>query len=189
MTNISGTTATIPWFVEPSGLRISATVCLKCGTTFGTHGAPIKALFTLGSSLITTKYVFSASDVTELLARDPTSVPAGIVSLLEQRGFLDLTPKEVRFGDLISEEEGHLLVDSIERALLQLAAFCDTVARGEVSERSLGLFLELSDTFEQTGVRNIHTEAAVIIRDLLGAVTPNELLARTKELRSRASGT
>ncbi len=182
-----GTTASVPWFVEPNGLQISATVCLKCGTTSGTHGSPFKAIFTLGASLIATKYKLMPEQVSTMVAEDATSVPGEIVSLLRERGFLTPPQRQVRFGDLISAEEGEILVQFIEGALLQLVAFCDAVVDGELSERSLGLYLELSDRFEKAAEQNVHTAAGRILRDLLDATSSTDVLRRAAELRIQSA--
>lgn len=182
-----GTTASVPWFVEPNGLQISATVCLRCGTISGTHGSPVKALFTLGASLLTTKYTLRPQQVAELVYKDPTSVPGAIVSLLQERGFLSPPEREVRFGDLMSAEEGERIVQLIEGTLLQLVAFCDAVVGGELSERSLELFLGVSDDFEKAGEQNVHTAAGRMLRDLLDATSSTDVLRRAEELRLQLS--
>jgi len=157
-------------------------VCLKCGTTFGTHGAPLKALFTFGASLITTKYAFTPPEIANLMSTEPGFLPDVILKLLRERGFLGRDPSEVRFGDIVSEDEAQTIASIIEASLLHLVAFCDVAAGGELSERSLDLFLELSDHLEKAGEYNAHTDAARVIKDLIGAASPSQVVQRAKEL-------
>lgn len=187
LTKTDGTTATVPWFVEPNGLRISATVCLQCGTTFGTHGAPLKALFSLGTTLITIKYTFSPSQLADLASRHPDSVPDAILSLLTTRGFLEQGTKAIRFGDIVSDREARALVFVIEQAVRQFVAFCDAAVGGDLSEQSLALFIDVSHAFEQAGELNAHTEACAIVKNLLKAASVQEVLHRAHELRLRGT--